>query len=94
MRTPLACSANTSRRSDLRVHRPEHLATVAAQLNRRPREILARQSPMEHLQSPMDHLASLASPPTEPLTIATCAEFRPKKRQNFRPWFAVPVESY
>lgn len=45
--------------TDLGVHSPEHLAMVAAELNRRPREILGWQSPMEHL-------ARLASPPTGP----------------------------
>lgn len=56
----MACSASTSRKApDLCVHSPEHLALVAAELNRRPREILGWQSPMEHL-------ARLASPPTEP----------------------------
>lgn len=41
------------------VHTPEHLAMVAAEVNRRPPEILRWQSPMEHL-------ARLSSPPTEP----------------------------
>jgi IS30 family transposase len=45
--------------TDLGVHSPKHLATVAVELNRRPREILGWQSPMEHL-------ARLASPSTEP----------------------------
>ena len=45
--------------TDLGVHSPEHLAMVAAELNRRPREILGWQSPTEHL-------ARLASPSTEP----------------------------
>ena len=45
--------------TDLGVHSPEHLTRVAAELNRRPREILGWQSPIEHL-------ARLASPATEP----------------------------
>lgn len=45
--------------TDLGVHSREHLAMVADELNRRPGEILGRQSPMEHL-------ARLASPSTEP----------------------------
>lgn len=55
--------------TDLGVHSPEHLATVAAELNRQPRGILGWQSPMEHL-------ARLSSPPTEPYAVATTAEFR------------------
>lgn len=35
--------------TDLSVHSPEHLTAVAAELNRRPREILGWQSPAEHL---------------------------------------------
>lgn len=45
--------------TDLGVHSPEHLTTVAAELNRRPREILGWRSPMEHL-------ARLTSPTIEP----------------------------
>jgi IS30 family transposase len=45
--------------TDLGVHSPEQLAMVAAELNRRPREILGWQSPMEHL-------ARLALPSTHP----------------------------
>lgn len=46
------------RRRNLGVHSREHLAMVAAELNRRPREILGWQSLMEHL-------ARLASPSTD-----------------------------
>jgi IS30 family transposase len=35
--------------TDLSVHSPEHLSEVAAELNRRPREILGWQSPTERL---------------------------------------------
>tara|TARA_R100000935_G_C2812352_1_gene155592 strand:+ start:139 stop:609 length:471 start_codon:yes stop_codon:yes gene_type:complete len=45
--------------TDLNVHSPEHLAQVAAELNRRPREILGWQSPVERL-------ARLSSPAVEP----------------------------
>jgi IS30 family transposase len=45
--------------TDLGVHSPQHLTRVAAELNRRPREILGWQSPMEHL-------ARLTSPAIEP----------------------------
>ena len=45
--------------TDLGVHSPEHLTMVAAELNRRPREILGWRSPMEHL-------ARLTSPAIEP----------------------------
>jgi transposase, IS30 family len=45
--------------TDLGVHSPEHLARVAVELNRRPREIL-------EWQSPMDQLARLSSPATAP----------------------------
>jgi IS30 family transposase len=44
--------------TDLAVHTPEHLATVADQLNRRPREVLGWESPLEHL-------TMLASPLTD-----------------------------
>nr|WP_307800723.1 MULTISPECIES: IS30 family transposase [unclassified Arthrobacter] len=45
--------------TDLGVHSPEHLTMVAAELNRRPREVLGWKSPMEHL-------ARLTSPAIEP----------------------------
>lgn len=45
--------------TDLSVHSPEHLASVAAELNQRPREILGWQSPIERL-------ARLSSPAVEP----------------------------
>jgi IS30 family transposase len=45
--------------TDLGVHSPEHVRRVAAELNRRPLEILGWQSPMEHL-------ARLTSPAIEP----------------------------
>jgi hypothetical protein len=55
----IAVSLRSGRTGRRPRHSPEHLTAVAAELNRRPREILSWQSPAEHL-------AMLSSPPTEP----------------------------
>lgn len=38
--------------TDLGLHTPEHLAIVAAEINRRPREILGWHRPVEHMARP------------------------------------------